>query len=187
MQGKIYLDVRKGQQLKSGAYPLRVELTGNGIQKRYGLKMSFHKEEWNFDKQEPKKDKTKLLLVRKKKSLLDSLLLKSLDDGSITFDYIKKALNGKLETLNNIATSQKKSTVDFFDFGYELANEKRQIISSKGVKKEGNAKVYDNALNQFIKFMPKIDIAKLDYVTLVKFKNEQLQVSKGDYRNNRTS
>ena len=31
MQGKIYLDVRKGQQLKSGAYPLRVELTGNGI------------------------------------------------------------------------------------------------------------------------------------------------------------
>ncbi|CAL2095469.1 conserved protein of unknown function [Tenacibaculum sp. 190524A02b] len=176
MQGKIFLNTRKGQQLKNGAYPLICELTGDGQQKPFSLKMKFFKEDWNFEKEEPKKDKTKLFLVRKKKSLLDALLLKSLDDNTITFDYIKKALNGKLDVIEGRQTKGGKGKIDFIKLGFDLAAEKKNVVSEKGVDKEGNAAVYENALNQFIKFVPKIDLIDLDYATLVRFKNEQLKI-----------
>ncbi|WP_236551494.1 Arm DNA-binding domain-containing protein [Tenacibaculum maritimum] len=78
------MNTREGQQLKNGAYPLICELTGNGKQKSFSLKMKFLDEEWNYEKQEPKKDKVKILIVRRKKSLLDNLLIKSIDDPKIT-------------------------------------------------------------------------------------------------------
>ncbi|PKH49505.1 hypothetical protein CXF68_01845 [Tenacibaculum sp. Bg11-29] len=169
MQGKIFLNTRSGQQLKNGAYPLICELTANGQQKPFSLKMKFHIEDWDFNKQEPKKDKTRQFLIRKKKSLLDSLLLKALDDNSITINYIKSALNGKLE-LNETGK------VDFINFGFELSKEKKEIVSSKGIKKEGNAESYITALNQLKKFKSQIDISEVDYNLLTEFKNQKLKL-----------
>ncbi|MFD0992351.1 tyrosine-type recombinase/integrase [Tenacibaculum geojense] len=169
MKGKIYLDTRKDQELKGGFYPLKVELTGLGKQKRFSLKMKFQKQEWDFLKQEPGLNKTKQLVVRKKKSLLDSLLLQSLDDVNIDYDYIKSKLLGNHNKINSTSTK-----IDFIEIGYDLANELKKIKNSKGIFKEGNAKVYENVLNQFKKFKPSVLLNELDYETLVQFKNEQL-------------
>ena len=175
MQGKIFLNTRKGRQSKNGTYPLMCELTGKGIQKLFSLKMKFFIEDWDFDNEEPKKDKTKLLLVRKKKAVLGNLLLKSLDDKTITFEYIKIQLN-ELSLKNGADYNLKENKgLDFIEFGFQYSNEKRQLVSDKKGKKEGNSRVYDNALNQFAKTVSKIDVLDLDYSILVKFKNDQLQ------------
>lgn len=176
MQGKLYLNIREGRQLRNGAYSLVCELTGNGKQKMFSLKMSFFKEEWNFQKEEPRNDKRKLLLIRKKKSLLDSLLLKSLDDPMVNFEFVRSRMLGEINDDGRSSVSAIKEKSDFLKFGYQLAEEKRQLVNSKGVQKEGNSKVYINALNQFEKFVPKLDINELDYALLVRFKNSQLQL-----------
>lgn len=173
MQGKIYLDTRANQKRKDGSYPLICVLTGNSKQIPFSLKMKFLTEEWNFDKQEPKKDKSKLLIIRRKKSLLDDLLLKSLDDGKINIEYIKNVLTGKLEEQTDCESKGKN--IDFFKFGYDLAMEKRQILSSKGILKEGSAENYETALNQLRKFNRDLSIASIDYKLLTEFKNAKLK------------
>ncbi|MFL0083661.1 phage integrase SAM-like domain-containing protein [Tenacibaculum maritimum] len=172
MRGKIFLNTTKGKKLKNGACPLICEITWNSNQKPFSLKMPFFTEEWDFEKEEPKKDKRKQLIVRKKKNLLSGLLLKSLDDNSITFDYIKKALTGKLE--EETQTNQKE--VDFFKYGYNLAEEKRQLVSAKGILKEGNAESYITALNQLRKVKSSVDVSEIDYKLLTDFKNSKLQI-----------
>ncbi|AUC13666.1 hypothetical protein BTO06_00240 [Tenacibaculum sp. SZ-18] len=171
MQGKIYLNTRKGQQLKNGNYPLVCEITWNSNQKPFSLKMNFPKEEWDFNKQLPKKNKTKQLIVNNKRSLLDSLLLKSLIDSSIDFNYIKNALTGKLELGNSNSTNLK---IDFIKFGYELAEIKKKEVNAKGIVKEGNGESYITALNQLKKFKNPIYISEIDYKLLSEFKNQKL-------------
>lgn len=175
MQGKIFLNTRSGRKSKNGTYPLMCELTGSGKQKLFSLKMKFFEDEWDFEKEEPKKDKAKLLLVRKKKGVLGNLLLKSLDDSNITFDYIKSRLNELSVKKGSDLSIKKHGGLDFIEFGFQYSNEKRQLVSDKKGKKEGNSRVYDNALNQFAKTISKIDVLELDYSILVKFKNVQLQ------------
>lgn len=175
MQGKIYLDIRENQMRKGGYFPLTCEITGGSKQKPFVLKMKFTKNEWDFNKELPK-DKTKLLIVKRKRNLLSSLLLDSLSDSSITFDYIKKALKGELKNEEEAKGGSKE--IDFFKFGYELANEKRKVISSKGVPKEGNAENYETALNQLKKNRNEIYISDIDYKLLTELKNVKLSSGK---------
>ncbi|WP_272151645.1 phage integrase SAM-like domain-containing protein [Tenacibaculum aiptasiae] len=174
MRGKIFLNKREGQQLKNGSYPLVCEITWEGKQKPFSLKMSFLKDDWDFKKQEPKKDKRKLLIVRRKKSLLDLLMSDYLTDNSIDFDYVKKVLTGKIEYSKDRTEEAKPIKVDFLKFGYELAKEKKQVINSKGILKEGNGESYITALNQLEKIKPKIDISEIDYKLLTDLKNSKL-------------
>ncbi|SED21120.1 hypothetical protein SAMN04489761_4636 [Tenacibaculum sp. MAR_2009_124] len=175
MQGKIYLDTRGSQVRKDGSYPVTCDITGKGKQKPFVLGLKFLKEDWDFRKEEPKRDKTKLLIIRRKKSLLDDLLLKSLDDGAITFDYIKKALKGKLTGSELNGNKESKTTeIDFFEFGFKLAKEKKQVLNEKGVQKEGNGESYITALNQLKKIRPKLNFSEIDYKLLSDFKKSKL-------------
>ncbi|WP_299836096.1 phage integrase SAM-like domain-containing protein [uncultured Tenacibaculum sp.] len=175
MKGSIYLDTRKSQQSKKDfTFPLIVVFTGRGPQKRIGLKMRFLIENWNFNKEEPKNDKKLQLIVRRKKSLLDEWLLKALDDKDISYSDIGNVLKGDNSIADSETSNTVKKEIDFIKFGYEFSNEKRKVKSDKKGFKEGNSKVYDNALNQFSKSVNKINVLDIDYSTLIKFKNEQL-------------
>ena len=165
MQGKIYLDTRETQKRKKG-YPLICMLSHKSKQLPFSLKMSFEKEDWNFKKEEPLQDKTKILIIRKKKRLLEELLLKSLEDLSIDFIHIKAALLGTVKEMND--------NTNFFDFGFALAEELKTQKNQKGIVKTGNARVYVNALEQFKKFRSKLSFTDFNYNLLNDFKTWQL-------------
>lgn len=108
--------------------------------------------------------------------MLESLLLKSIDDYSITFDSIKTALKKGIDINEDNKINQNNKKVDFIQFGYDLAEEKKKLRTAKGIVKEGNAKVYDNVLNQFTKYKSSINVLDIDYNTLVEFKDSQLRI-----------
>lgn len=176
MKGKIFLNTRKGKNLKNGTFPLICEISWEGNQKYFSMKMAFFKENWDFNREEPKNDKAKQLIIRRKKSLLDIILLDSLNNNDITYDYIKNVLTGKIEYSKNASNKNKQETirVDFFEYGYKLANEKKQEINDKGILKEGNGESYITALNQLRKIHRKLDISQIDYKLLTEFKRIKL-------------
>ncbi len=167
MQGNIYLDEREDQKRKKG-YPVICLLTGKGKQKSFSLSLFFEKKDWDFKKQEPKNDKRKTLLIRKKKRILEETLLKTLDDKTINFNNVKDIVKGDNNLIYN--------STNFFEFGYKLANEQKGILNDKGVEKTGNFNVYTNCLNQFKKHTTKnLNFNDIDYELIVKYKNNLLR------------
>lgn len=167
MQGSIYLDTRENQKRKKG-YPLTCLLTGNGEQKPFVLGLLFEKEDWDFVKEEPLRDKRKILQVRKKKRILEELLSKAYDDKTIDFEYVKSILKSDKDIFSNY--------IDFYQFGYDLADELSEEIDLKGAEKDGNARVYRNALNQLKKLFKRVGFAEIDYNLLTEFKKHQLRI-----------
>ncbi|WP_271407155.1 phage integrase SAM-like domain-containing protein [Tenacibaculum soleae] len=168
MKGRLFLDTRISQKRKKG-YPLQVSLSkGNRI--TFSLGLFFELEDWNSEKEEPLTDRRSILFVRKKKVLLDDLLFNAITDKSITLDYVKKIMLGKV--------SEAGTNQTFFDFADILINEMRQIKDEKGFFKLGNAKITTTAVNQLKLYDSKLLLKDIDYNSLNGFKNWQLKRNK---------
>lgn len=171
MNGKIYLDTRKNQLRKNG-FPVMVTLTNKGKRKEFTLKgFNYFEKDWDFEKNEPKKGKREILLLRQKKSILDSLLFEALTSNLVTLDYIKNTLK-----TGNKEPEQKR--LDIFSFGESIISEMKKTIDEKGFEKKGNAKVYNTALNQLKIYDPRITFDQIDYTFLTNYKNWQLKNGK---------
>ncbi|CAL2108627.1 Phage_int_SAM_5 domain-containing protein [Tenacibaculum sp. 190524A02b] len=167
MRGKLVLDTRANQLRKDG-FPVVINLQYKGKKKPCTLGINFFKEDWDFEKVEPKKDKRKILFIRKKKVLLEELLLKSLDDPTLTLDVVSTILKGKN---NNIGASN-----SFYDFAEFLIEELELQKDDKGADKKGNAKVYRNAIKQLKKLQKSLSFSQINYNFLNSFKNWQLRL-----------
>lgn len=164
MKGKIKLDIKKGRLRKNG-FPVIIELF-HKKQVRFNLGLYFFEHEWDFEKEEPINDKRSILLIRKKKSLLDDLIFSSLTDNSISTDYIKAVLLDEAPI--------EKGEHDFFLFAKTLMDEMIKMKDAKGFDKYGNANVYRTATNQLKLFREKLLFKEIDYNFLLGFKNWQI-------------
>ena len=133
-----------------------VELTlfNKGKQKKITLGLNFEKNKWDFDKNEPKSDKRKILFIREKKLLLDKLMLDSIENPKIDLDFIKSKL------LNKKDSGKPKS---FYDYAQMLIEKLSTKKDQKGFKKQGNVRVYDNAVRQLKVFRDKLNFEEINY------------------------
>lgn len=161
MRGKIILDTRQGQFRKDG-FPVVCVISGGGKRKTFSLGFSFFEKDWNIDKQEPKSDKKTIMLIRKKKALLDDLLFRSLDDTTITIESIAEELKPRKKQKIN-------QYVSFYEFADVLIAELKQGIDEKGFTKLGNAKVYQTAVNELKKYRVKVSFTDFNYSFFIDF------------------
>ncbi len=163
MRYNLKLDTREVEKRKSG-HPAAVFLFNKGKQAKVALGLNFEKGEWNFEKEEPKSDKKKIIFIREKKLMLDKLMLLCLDDTSIDFNFIKSRLKSK--STNKSVTIDKPS---FYEFSEKLIKTLSNKKDSKGVKKLGNVRAYENAINQLKIFRVKVNFDDIDYNFLHEF------------------
>lgn len=169
MKGKLFLDKRISQYRKNG-YPVQVVLTNKGSRLIFSLGVFFELKEWDFEKEEPLKDRRSILFIKKKKAILEELLFSAITERSITLDYVKKLLLG--------AISEDNTREGFYDFADILISEMQQRKDEKGFFKLGNAKIYITAVNQLKLYNNKLLLSDIDYSFLNNFKNWQLKHNK---------
>jgi len=153
MRYKLKLDLRDKEKRKDG-YPSVVFLFHEGKQKKITLGLNFEKSQWNFDKNEPKSDKRKILFIREKKLLLDKLMLESIENHRLTLDQVK------IKLLNKEGSGSSQS---FYDYAEEIIGQLSQKKDQKGFEKKGNVRVYENAVKQLKIFRDKLDFSEFDY------------------------
>lgn len=156
----LKLDVRESQKRKKG-YPVTLFLFAKGQQKKVLLKLYYEIDQWDFELNLPKNDTPGKIKIKEKLLLLDQIELEFLSGNYSTFEQVKKRISGDINTV-------KVNSNDFIGFGRVLANEKLQLQKNK------TASVYNNALNQLIKYRAKILFSDLTYTFLNSFKRYQL-------------
>ena len=158
MKGHIFLEVREGQKRKNG-FPVVVDLRHKNKRLFFTLKLYFEKKDWDFKSQLPKNDKQMFVIVKKKKLLLENILLDVLSGDQYSLEQVKKLLLGETETAK---------TTSFLNFFLEFIQE----------KKIGNniatAKSYENAFNRLLLFREKIFFEDVTYNLLNEFKQWRL-------------
>lgn len=177
MRAKIILDVRTAQKRKNG-FPVKCVITGSGKRRLVSLGINFEMSEWDENKQEPKKDKRSILLIRKKKAILEELIFKSLDDASVTIDVIAR----KMKPQSSVAS---KKTSSFYEFADCLIAELQKGVDEKGFTKLGNAKIYQTAINQLKKYRVSVLFSDFNYSFFIDFiKQQKLKGNKKTTINN---
>ncbi len=171
MKGRLLLDIRESQLRKDG-YPVIFRLSNKGTQKSYSLGLRFMKKNWDFKKEEPKTIKRDILYIKKKKLLLEELCYRSLDDKTITFEFIKAQMKGEDEV---------KKVKCFYKYSENYIQEIEQKLDGKGFKKVGNANSYKAAIAQMKKYKATLLLSEIDYRLLSEFKTWQF--SKGNKKN----
>lgn len=161
MNGKIVLDIRENQKRKNG-FPVICQLSNKGKRIVVNLKLCFEINDWNFDLQEPKKDKRAILYIRKKKSVLNELLFAAIDRAEIDLQYVKNALL-------NLDEFDAEKNNSFFDFTNVLIKEKIKKTDSKGFPKIGTANVYYAAMMQLKKYRNEVYFSDFNYNFLLNF------------------
>ena len=162
MKGQIYLENREGQKRKNG-FPVVVDLHHKSKRLFFTLKLYFEKKDWDFKNQLPKNDKQLFVVVKKKKLLLENILLDILSGEQYSLEKVKKLLLGETEIIQ---------TASFLDFFLDFIQEKT------AAKNIATAKSYENARNQLKIFRSKVLFSDVDYNLLNEFK--QWQVKEGN-------
>jgi len=159
LKAQIYLETREGQKRKNG-YPVVVDLHHNNKRLFFTLKLYFEKADWDFKNQLPKKDKTLFVIVKKKKLLLENILLDIMAGEKYSLEKVKNLLIGE---------NKKTAASSFLDFFLEFIKEK------EAAKNIATAKSYQNARNQLKIFRSKLLFSDIDYTLLNDFKQWQFK------------
>lgn len=158
MKGKIYLDVRKTNERKDGSFPVLVNLTHAGKRSVFSLKINIQKKDWSFDLELPKTSSKYFVVVKKKKLLLESVMLDFLSAENISLDHVKDVLLNK----------QVVKLTSFLDFYMVYVDE------LKKAGKTATALSYENAFNQLKIYREKLLFNQVDYNILNGFKTWRL-------------
>ena len=161
MTGEIRLDTRKNQERQNG-FPLKCFLHHSGSRKVITFSgQCFKLKDWDFDRQLPKTNKNDILFVRRKKTLLDDLLFQT----TIGFNYSLEDMEKKLLEKDEAKAGQTElATISLYDFAQGTIDYLRSI------EKEGNADIYEQTLNQFKAFRPKLNLVQVTSELLRDFK-----------------
>ena len=158
MKAKLYLDVRKSSLRKNG-FPIVVSLNMKGKRKLVTLKHYSFDTDWDFDLQQPLKDKRLLLYVKKKRLRLDELVFESQTGVTTSLESVKRILLGQSEIVSDM------TFYEFFNlFISELIEEGRS----------GNAAAYKTAKEQLQKFRLQVEFSEIDYSLLQDFKHSRI-------------
>ena len=158
MKAKLYLDVRKSSLRKNG-FPIVVSLNMKGKRKLVTLKHYSFDTDWDFDLQQPLKDKRLLLYVKKKRLRLDELVFESQTGVTTSLESVKRILLGQSEIVSDM------TFYEFFNlFISELIEEGRS----------GNAAAYKTAKEQMQKFRLQVEFSEIDYSLLQDFKHSRI-------------
>ena len=155
---KIRLDVRESEKTKRG-FLVCLFVSLNGKRKRISLGMHSKPEDWNFNKQLPKKNKPAEILLKRKIILLDEIFVEIVAGSKCTLIDIKNRVLGIEEFVE-------KNFFSFFDL----------IIKEKiRAGKFSTAEIYQTAKNQLLLYRQKILFTELDYNLLSGFKIWKLE------------
>ena len=149
---KVSVKLYTNKETKQG-FPVTVFFRSPTIRKRVSLGWYFKLDDWDFEKQMPIPAADDFDFVYPKLLNFRSEIKNLLFKGETNIDAF-------LAIFNNTTTT----TLSFYKFGENLAAEMRV----KGL--EGNAKVYEIAINQFKKVRKTLLFSELNYNTLKEFK-----------------
>jgi len=130
-----------------------------GKRKLVTLKHYSFDTDWDFDLQQPLKDKRLLLYVKKKRLRLDELVFESQTGVTTSLESVKRILLGQSEIVSDM------TFYEFFNlFISELIEEGRS----------GNAAAYKTAKEQMQKFRLQVEFSEIDYSLLQDFKHSRI-------------
>ena len=155
---KIRLDVRESEKTTRG-FLVCLFVSLNGKRKRISLGMHFMPEDWNFEKQLPKKNKLAEIIIKRKILLLDEIFVEIVAGNKYTLIDVKNRILGIEEVVE-------KNFYTFFDL----------IIQEKiRAGKLSTAEIYQTAKNQLMLYRQQLLFTDLDYNLLSGFKIWKLE------------
>ena len=155
---KIRLDVRESEKTTRG-FLVCLFVSLNGKRKRISLGMHFMPEDWNFEKQLPKKNKLAEIIIKRKILLLDEIFVQIVAGNKYTLIDVKNRILGIEEVVE-------KNFYTFFDL----------IIQEKiRAGKLSTAEIYQTAKNQLMLYRQQLLFTDLDYNLLSGFKIWKLE------------